>query len=155
MFEWLGDLWDGAKSLYDQLPEAETIYGGDDPSFLQGLARETISPKGALSFLGAYNEGQKGKEVQSLADQKFEQEKEILALKHANDLELLKLKEAMGGGGGGGSAMAQIAAQKAIARLNARTALANQRLQSIGESAGNEIAAYTKLGELAQRPLVR
>lgn len=136
--------------LWDSLPSAQDVYGGKDPSFLQGLARETISPKGIMSFLGAYNQGQQGKEALSLSDKKFEQEKELLGIKHQYDLEMQK-----GSGSGAGAAMAKIAAEKAIARLNARMQAAGQGLQALGVAGNNEISAYGKLGDLAQRPLTR
>ncbi len=141
------------SDIWDMVPSAGDVYGsGDNPSFVQGLAREFLSPKGITTALGAFSAGNKAKEALNAQDKTFEQQKELLALKHQYDLE----SQAAGGGGGGGNsaAFAQIALEKKKAKLEALLRAQEMAQGAATQAGGNEISAYTKLGELAQRPLV-
>lgn len=149
-------------SFMDYIPDSKTIFGsGLDPkdkSFGQSFLSELLGPKNVLAGLGAVGSSlmSKSKEgdAAEAAAAEFEQTKELLALKHKNDLELLAARGG-GGAGGGGAAAAALAYQQKRDRLAAIMGSRQAQIGASRDGTSMTLAALKNLIDAGQRPLAR
>jgi hypothetical protein len=162
-----GYLGDAGSGLYDYFtggskpstPEMVSIDGKTPTTssgtggFWSKFANEAITPKNLIGAAAIYSavgsktdaakatlaNAQADREFQmQLLDKKFQQEKELLALKG-------------GGGGGGGGAAAQIAAQKALARYQQMVGTKENEAQQYTADSSNLIQALGLLASAGRR----
>lgn len=107
-------------------------------------------PKLIVSGIGAYGASRAQGEVadQAQADRDFQSQ--LLDKKFQQEVELMKLKAALGGGGGGGGGV-DMRPYIYQGRLQARQAA----MDSAQGSSGLTIEALRNLMDAAQRPLIR
>lgn len=141
-----------------------------------GFLGEVFSPNNVMGAIGLYANSSMQKDAQEkqlsqtqqLAQDKFNQDLQLLNMKHQNDLETLRAKGAGGGGGGGGNAAAmaianaelalkrkELAQRKALAKFEAQ--YKGKELESANLSRAAELkqAAMQNLMQGATAPLLR
>lgn len=143
------------SSWWDSLGD---IFGSSSDSSESSWMDDIFSVKNIGAGLSAYGASKSADDAKNTLldtqEMKFQQEKDMAGINQANAIELLKLKQALGGDGGASNA-ANIAAatQKKIAGYQGRLGAREARMK-YGQAAGDSLLeAFKTLIGAAQRPI--
>ena len=151
----MSGLWDTITGLFDSGSSSSSDSGD---SWWGGFLGDMFSPENVAAGVSAFGTGYLAENKNDSAmDQlrlKFEQDKEMAAINQASAIELLKLKQALGGGGGGGSGVGeQIAYQKQRDKYEGQLRAREAQILAAQRGSGLTLDAVKNMIDAGQKPL--
>jgi hypothetical protein len=150
-------IWNSITGLFDSGSSGANT--GEEKSWFGGFLGDLFSPESVASGLSALGTSHlASNKNDSAMDQlrlKFEQDKEMSALSQAQNIELLKLKAALGGGGGGGGSNIgqQIDYQKQRDKYEGQLRAREAQILAAQRGSGLTLDAIKNMIDAGQKPL--